>query len=48
MMRPHLDGVSRIHDGITLGTVDYGETRPLDTTGRALTIGVIIIEFTTV
>ena len=32
---------------ITLGTVGYGETRPLDTTGRLFTIGVIIIGFTT-
>ena len=28
---------------ITLGTVGYGETEPLDTAGRFLTIGVIIV-----
>ena len=32
---------------ITLGTVGYGEIKPLDTSGRALTIGIIIIGFTT-
>jgi voltage-gated potassium channel len=32
---------------ITLGTVGYGETHPLDTEGRFLTIGLIIIGFTT-
>jgi voltage-gated potassium channel len=33
---------------ITLGTVGYGETQPLDAKGRVFTIGVIIIAFTTV
>jgi voltage-gated potassium channel len=32
---------------ITLGTVGYGEIHPLDTVGRAFTIGVIIVGFTT-
>lgn len=32
---------------ITLGTVGYGETRPLDTTGRVFTMVIIIIGFTT-
>jgi voltage-gated potassium channel len=32
---------------ITLGTVGYGETRPLHTAGRLMTIGVIIVGFTT-
>jgi voltage-gated potassium channel len=32
---------------ITLGTVGYGEIHPLDNAGRVLTIGVIIIGFTT-
>jgi voltage-gated potassium channel len=32
---------------ITLGTVGYGEIHPLDTAGRVLTIGVIIVGFTT-
>jgi voltage-gated potassium channel len=32
---------------ITLGTVGYGETHPLDTAGRFMTIGVIIVGFTT-
>ena len=32
---------------ITLGTVGYGETRPLHTAGRVMTIGIIIIGFTT-
>lgn len=33
---------------ITLGTAGYGETHPLHTAGRVLTIGVIIVGFTTV
>jgi voltage-gated potassium channel len=32
---------------ITLGTFGYGETQPLDATGRLVTIGIIIIGFTT-
>ncbi|MGH3522925.1 MAG: ion channel [Mycobacterium sp.] len=32
---------------ITLGTVGYSEIHPLDTTGRVLTIGVIIVGFAT-
>jgi voltage-gated potassium channel len=32
---------------ITLGTVGYGETEPLHTPGRLMTIGVIIVGFTT-
>jgi voltage-gated potassium channel len=32
---------------ITLGTVGYGEIQPLDATGRIVTIGIIIVGFTT-
>jgi len=32
---------------ITLGTVGYGEIKPLDAVGRVFTIGVIIVGFTT-
>lgn len=32
---------------ITLGTIGYGEVRPLDTAGRIMTIGVIVASFTT-
>jgi voltage-gated potassium channel len=32
---------------ITLGTIGYGEVHPLDTAGRLLTIGVIVVGFAT-
>jgi voltage-gated potassium channel len=32
---------------ITLGTVGYGETHPLDTVGRLMTMGIIVLGFTT-